>query len=194
MTGVQTCALPISLCGEIVGTGLLIEGQALLDMFADAKFRRLVYDPKTGQLLDYGRETYRPPKNLDDHVRHRDKTCRVPGCVRPAASADVDHIQSWDSGGTTSSDNLAVLCRTHHVLKTHGGWEYFLTAEGVARWRTPSGMTLDRVPSNCMDLVPGFALPDRADFDDATKHVLATALMSGSWLETAMAEIGRAHV
>ena len=45
--------------------------------------------PETGQLLDYGRETYRPPASLRDHVRGRDPTCRAPGCSRPARYADL---------------------------------------------------------------------------------------------------------
>jgi hypothetical protein len=45
-------------------------------------WRRLVTDD-TGQLLDYGRRTYRPPANLTDHVIARDKTCT------PSRDADV---------------------------------------------------------------------------------------------------------
>jgi hypothetical protein len=176
-----------ALCGEIVGTGMLLEGQALLDMFGDAQFRRILFDSATGQLLDYGRSTYRPPKKVIDHVRHRDRTCRVPGCVRPAASSDLDHIQPWDSGGRTSPPNLAVLCRTHHVLKTHAGWEYFATADGVVRWRTPSGMTLDQNPNDYFDLVPGFALSHKLKIDDGAMRDIATSLTSGSWSEMVMA-------
>src|SRR5215475_7245761 len=42
-------------------------------------WRRLVTDD-TGQLLAYGRTTYRPPANLADHVIARDRTCTFPGC------------------------------------------------------------------------------------------------------------------
>src|SRR5215470_17063350 len=43
------------------------------------------YGPITaGQLLDYGRTTYRPPTNLTDHVTARDQTCTFPGCRHAA--------------------------------------------------------------------------------------------------------------
>jgi hypothetical protein len=47
-------------------------------------WRRLVTDPVTGQLLDYGQDTYRPPKDLAEFVIARDQTCTFPGCERPA--------------------------------------------------------------------------------------------------------------
>ena len=53
-------------------------------------WRRLVTDD-TGQLLDYGRTTYRPPANLTDHVTARDRTRTFPGCRRAAKLCDLDH-------------------------------------------------------------------------------------------------------
>src|SRR5439155_17358582 len=43
-------------------------------------WRRILTDPTTRQVLDYGRRTYRPPANLADHVIARDRTCVFPGC------------------------------------------------------------------------------------------------------------------
>src|SRR5215831_6293863 len=53
-------------------------------------WRRLVTDD-TGQLLDYGRTTYRPPTNLTDHVTARDRTCTFPACRHAAKLCDLDH-------------------------------------------------------------------------------------------------------
>ena len=52
-------------------------------------WRRLITD-ETGRLLDYGRSTYRPPKDLTDHVIARDRTCRFPNCNRQACRCELD--------------------------------------------------------------------------------------------------------
>ena len=136
------------LVGEIASTGLLIEGDALRELINDSKFRRLVFDSQTGQLLDYGRTTYQPPTHLRDHVIGRDVTCRAPGCDRPAKYCDVDHVIAYQDGGETNSNNLATLCRTHHLLKTHGDWQYELDPDGTTRWRLPSSQTKTKLLDN----------------------------------------------
>ena len=136
------------LVGEIVSTGLLIEGQDLLNLVGDAKFRRLVFDPTTGQLLNFGRTTYQPPTNLRDHVTARDVSCRTPGCDRPARYCDVDHIVAYDEGGETTESNLATLCRTHHLLKTHGEWRYEIDDQGRAKWQLPGSISKVKLLDN----------------------------------------------
>jgi hypothetical protein len=79
-------------------------------------WRRLVTDD-AGQLLDYGRRSYRPPGNLTEYVIARDKTCTFPGCRRPARLSDLDHGEAWAAGGVTSSNNVAALCQRHHNAK-----------------------------------------------------------------------------
>lgn len=125
------------------------------DLFAgivdDAKLRRLVTDPVTGHLLDYGRRTYRIPKPLADYVRARDKHCRFPGCLRPATADDVDHVVPWSAGGRTSARNSGCLCRRHHRLKTHGGWQYERRDDGSFRWTSPDGTHYDVEPARQLD-------------------------------------------
>jgi Domain of unknown function (DUF222) len=92
----------------------------------DSTWRRLITDPVTGQLLDYGRTRYRPPTALADHVRARDTTCRTPGCPHPATHCDLDHIVPYPAG-TTSNDNLHPKCRHHHRLKHEGRWHHAIS-------------------------------------------------------------------
>jgi Domain of unknown function (DUF222) len=94
----------------------------------DSTWRRLITDPVTGQLLDYGRTRYRAPAALDDHVRARDTTCRTPGCPRPAAQCDLDHVVSYPAG-TTSSANLQTKCRRDHRLKHTGRWRHHISTD-----------------------------------------------------------------
>ena len=111
---------------------------------AHAPWRRWVTDPVTGHLLDYGRRTYRPPAALADYIRARDTTCRFPGCARPATSCDLDHLQPYHpdraNGGPTSATNLGALCRAHHQLKTHHGWQTTRTPDGTDHWTSPHGL------------------------------------------------------
>jgi hypothetical protein len=76
-------------------------------------WHRLITDPHTGQLLDYGRTTYRPPTALARKVTARDVHCTHPGCQRPAETCDLDHIIPYPLG-TTSETNLTASCRRHH--------------------------------------------------------------------------------
>ncbi|WP_407319218.1 HNH endonuclease signature motif containing protein [Isoptericola halotolerans] len=47
-----------------------------------------------------------------------------------ADRADLDHTTDWALGGTTSADNLAHLCRKHHVLKHRTRWSVRRAAPG----------------------------------------------------------------
>jgi hypothetical protein len=89
-------------------------------------WQRLVTDPLTGQLLDYGRTTYRPPIGLQDFVRARDLTCRTPTCTRPASKCHLDHVIAWPAG-STSNTNLQAKCDHDHRLKHEGRWTHQLS-------------------------------------------------------------------
>ena len=87
---------------------------------------------------------YRPTERIRDHVVARDRTCVFPWCGRNARACDLDHVIPYDHddpdrGGTTSTDNLAPLCRRHHRLKTRGRWSYAMTEPGVFVWTSPQG-------------------------------------------------------
>ena len=105
----------------------------------DAKWRRFITEPVSGVLLDYGRFTYEPPQALVDFLLARDRTCRFPGCRQPARTADIDHAQPWEEGGHTSLENLGLLCRRHHRLKTHGNWRLESHPDGSCEWTSPAG-------------------------------------------------------
>jgi hypothetical protein len=107
----------------------------------DGTWRRLVTDPQSGALLDVGRTRYRPPADLDEHVRIRDGSCVQPRCTTPASRCDLDHTIPFDapSDGDTSAANLNPLCRTDHLLKTHAGFQLVQVAPGVFEWTTPTG-------------------------------------------------------
>ena len=124
--------------GELAGYGA-IPASVAREIAADARWKRFITEPITGNLLDFGRESYEPPQALKDFLIARDRTCRFPGCQRSAILSDLDHAQSWESGGQTSVENLGALCRRHHKLKTHYGWQVESFADGSCMWRSPAG-------------------------------------------------------
>jgi hypothetical protein len=82
-------------------------------------FRRMVTDPVTGHLLDYGRRRYLAD-DVRDFVLHRDGRCRIPTCgIHAHSRLQADHAEPFPEGETTSA-NLGALDTTHHQLKTHG--------------------------------------------------------------------------
>ncbi|MDP1721474.1 MAG: DUF222 domain-containing protein [Candidatus Nanopelagicaceae bacterium] len=124
--------------GQLAGYGA-IPASLARTLAAEGKWRRFITDPITGALLDFGRESYEPPQALVDFLLARDRTCRFPGCRAPARSGDLDHAQSWESGGETTVQNLGALCRRHHRLKTHGGWQLKSEMDGSCLWTSPHG-------------------------------------------------------
>ncbi len=87
---------------------------------------------------------YTPTARLREQVIARDRTCVFPWCGRNARRCDLDHVVPFDhdhpgQGGSTSSDNLAALCRRHHRLKTRGRWQYEMKASGEFVWTSPLG-------------------------------------------------------
>jgi Domain of unknown function (DUF222) len=124
--------------GHLAGYGWLPAQRALeLAAQEDAVWHRVLTDPATGQVLDVGRHTYRPPAALRDHLRVAYPTCVGPGCTRPAHRCDLDHVEPFPAGLTTSA-NMRPLCRPHHNLKTHGGWRASISADGLT-WVTKHG-------------------------------------------------------
>ena len=124
--------------GELAGYGA-IPASVAREIAADAKWKRFITEPLTGNLLDFGRESYLPPQALKDFLIARDRRCRFPGCRRSAHLSDLDHAQSWETGGETSLQNLGALCRRHHRLKTHGGWKIESFSDGSCTWTSPAG-------------------------------------------------------
>ena len=124
--------------GELSGYGP-IPASIARALAADGNWRRLITEPITGHLLEYGRETYQPPQALVDFLLARDRTCRFPGCRQPAQRGDIDHAISWEEGGNTDAANLGLLCRRHHRLKTHDGWSIVSKEDGSCTWRSPTG-------------------------------------------------------
>jgi hypothetical protein len=80
------------------------------------------------------------PSWLRKALHARDRGCRFPGCRAPVAWTDAHHLRPWARGGSTSLDNLALLCRWHHGLVHEAGWTIRLDVEtGTVTAARPDG-------------------------------------------------------
>lgn len=102
---------------------------------------------------------YVPPPLLREQVILIRDTCAFPSCTKHIRKGDLDHIVPFDDGGQTTTINLAGLCRTHHRIKTHGGWWYTAIGAGVFQWHSPLGRTYLVDQHGTLDLTPAAAHP-----------------------------------
>lgn len=106
----------------------------------DATLRKLLADPVNGHLAGVGSNRYRVTGRFREFLTLRDRRCRFPGCRRRASLCEIDHANPWNEGGLSVRENLGALCKRHHQLKTHAGWQITESeASGACAWVSPQG-------------------------------------------------------
>jgi hypothetical protein len=150
--------------GEITGFGPVLADIAreTAEQMAEMAQWRFTVTDDNGDVCAEGRLRYRPTVKQAEFVRARDRTCRAPGCRRPAIRCDIDHLKDWAHLGPTVVSNLCCLCRLHHRAKHVGRYLPTRTALGVS-WTTPRGRRYTT-------LGPMTQPPSRAELD--VDHVL----------------------
>lgn len=134
---------------ELDGHGALHPDIARALAGRDGGWTRLFLDPH-GQVIET--DAYSPTESMRRLLRARDQHCRFPGCRQPVHRCDIDHTWDHAKGGPTRVDNLAHLCRGHHVLKHPDipeaqRWTVRQRPGGVLEWRSPLGAVhTDRAP------------------------------------------------
>jgi hypothetical protein len=76
-----------------------------------------------GEVLDVGRTQRLVTAAIWKALVLRDRHCRFPGCRRQPLACDAHHLVHWADGGSTSLDNLVLLCRGHHTLLHATPWQ-----------------------------------------------------------------------
>ncbi len=130
---------------ELVGYGPLAEGTARR-VAAEATAWDLLAVDSAGNLRSVDR--YRPTPAIRRYLGARDQHCRAPGCRVPTHRCDVDHTVAAEDGGPTSVENLAHLCRGHHMLKHHSDWRVEQEPNGTMVWTSPTGRTHRDTPAS----------------------------------------------
>jgi hypothetical protein len=136
----STLACLDDLPGDVAGFGPVIADiarQTAQQMAEHAQWRFSVHHDN-GSLAAEGRLHYRPTTAQAHFINARDRTCRAPGCRRPARRCDHDHNLDWALGGPTLITNLCCLCRRHHRAKHLGHYAVHHGPHGID-WTTPRG-------------------------------------------------------
>ncbi|MDJ0924036.1 MAG: DUF222 domain-containing protein, partial [Acidimicrobiia bacterium] len=127
--------------GELAGYGPVIADIArqITQHQTDTKWRWALKDPDTGQPIDGGITRRRPTTTQRRKVTTLHPTCIHPGCRMPAYACDLDHTNPHTETRTTCTDDLAPLCRHHHTLKHHAGWQYQHLPNNDFKFTSPLG-------------------------------------------------------
>ncbi len=141
------------------GTGTLNTGAAIT---AEAA-RRIACDSAVipillgsqSEPLDIGRATRTIPTGIRRAVVARDIGCVHPGCTALAAWCQTHHVQHWADGGSTSLQNLVLLCHHHHWIVHHEGW-HITFLKGIPHLIPPPIVDPQQQPTrNTMHHQPG---------------------------------------
>ena len=82
------------------------------------------------------------PKKVRNALWLRDHECVVPGCGE-TEGLEIDHwTRDFGWHGVTELDNLALVCRVHHAMKTRTGWRLL---GGPGRWVWLAPKTVDEL-------------------------------------------------
>ena len=136
---------------------------------SDATARTLCCDPvvrtvvldSLGNPVDLGRTTRLVPKGLRRALEVRDGGCVFPGCDAPSSWCDAHHVAHWSDGGSTSAENLGLLCRHHHGVTHRSGWNMAADPDRPQRftWTRPDGTVLHSQRRSDQTPPPGHSPP-----------------------------------
>ncbi|HWJ68354.1 MAG TPA: DUF222 domain-containing protein, partial [Nocardioides sp.] len=123
-------------------TGTRLSAHAVRRLACDAEIIPAVLGTH-GQPLDVGRSQRLVTPAIWTALVIRDRHCAFPGCTRMPLACDAHHVTHWADGGTTSLDNLIMLCRAHHTLIHHSPWRVHIDPHtGQPVWTSPPRLTL----------------------------------------------------
>ncbi|WP_417233303.1 DUF222 domain-containing protein [Arthrobacter sp.] len=121
---------PGALVPTLLGGGPVDQESAARFMAAAKTWWRVVTDPMTGAIVEFGQNKYRPTAAQRAALRFRDGGCCTPGCPGRVEHCDADHVQEWHDGGGTDLGNLGMRCRRCHRLKSLGLLHFEQGADG----------------------------------------------------------------
>jgi hypothetical protein len=131
--------------GALAGTledGTRVSAETLRRVACDCGLVAVQHD---GQEMNIGRRTRSIPPALRRALRLRDRGCAFPGCTH-TRFLHAHHVQHWLHGGSTSLDNVTLLCSFHHHLVHEGGWRVTAVADGDFCFHSPAGAPLASLP------------------------------------------------
>jgi hypothetical protein len=126
--------------------GPVIGGSTLQRLLCNARVQAVLERPD-GTVEQVNRPVREPSAWMMRQLRHRDLTCRFPGCGSRRFT-QAHHITWWSHGGRTDLDNLVLVCSFHHKLVHEHGWQLERDDSGEVSWTRPSGVRYRAGPAN----------------------------------------------
>jgi hypothetical protein len=125
----------------------------LLTLAAEADLIPMVLND-AGGILSHGRARRTASPAQRRALAARDHGCSFPGCDIPAGWTQAHHVRPWIDGGTTSLDNLTLLCGHHHRNFHQLGWTCQMENE-TPHWTPPAWIDPARQPRRNHSHAPG---------------------------------------
>ena len=119
----------------LIEDGPVIGGTTLHRLLCNARMQAVVEHPD-GTVRGIGRLSREPAPWMMRQLRHRDGTCRFPGCDARRFT-QAHHVEWWSRGGSTDLDNLVLVCAFHHRLVHEHGWGLTRDDDGELTWIRP---------------------------------------------------------
>lgn len=94
-----------------------------------------------GRPVATGTLSRRPTASQTRQIAAEYPICVMVGCRNAAYECDLDHRRPAAEGGPTQNDNLAPLCRHHHMTRHHTRWRLVRLPNGDHQWTSPLGHT-----------------------------------------------------
>ena len=130
-------ALYVVDANALLESGPVIGGTTVQRLLCNARIQTVVEYPD-GSVAGLGRLSRDPSAWMMRQLRHRDDSCRFPGCDARRFT-QAHHIEWWSRGGTTDLQNLVLICTFHHKLVHEHGWSIERTNDGDIVWHRPGG-------------------------------------------------------
>ncbi len=90
-----------------------------------------MFENAEGEPLSVGRKQRTVTTAIKRALESRDGGCTFPGCNHKRF-VDAHHVMHWAEGGSTSVDNLLLLCDRHHRLVHEG--QFLIRKDVNDRW------------------------------------------------------------
>jgi hypothetical protein len=119
----------------LIEDGPVIGGTTLHRLLCNARMQAVLEHPD-GTVRAMGRLAREPAPWMMRQLRHRDGTCRFPGCDARRFT-QAHHVEWWSRGGRTDLDNLVLVCAFHHRLVHEHGWSLTRDDDGELIWERP---------------------------------------------------------
>ena len=142
LAGAEGAGAAVTTEGDLVGRGALtrIACDAVIDRVVLGEDGRVLAMDTIGRLATAAQQSA---------LAARDRGCVWPGCTTPPSLCEAHHVIWWSRGGSTTIDNLALLCHRHHT-QVHAQPEHdedawvMVVRDGVPWFRPPDRLDPDR--------------------------------------------------